>query len=337
MSNSGVEESAEDKQIISADWRQYFKYYAAVPAIIDLWGLTPAAHRLLSHYYQVVGDFHECRESLVATVTYTGLSKPTILDARRELERERLITVETKTGAGGWTAVHLTDIWQLNFWIFETLVPQLRSTDRSKLIGRNWRADLTATFRSAIDAILAKWDAEEAEEDGMKRLKFFTVTVGKFYRDGKEILPSLYIAKNIAIDLREDAPPVSVPSFSKPHAGRSRKRSVGRSRQPALAGVGDDLPDRMVAALADVMVRDPHPSMDKLAGEIIGRGISPEQIRVWYGVGGWWYREDWRGKRQETPNISTIRETLRKARESGDGNGGTAGATVVLSAGGYGS
>jgi len=44
-------------------------------------------------------------------------------------------------------------------------------------------------------------------------------------------------------------------------------------------------------------------------------GYAAREIGQYYSEGGWWYTQDWRGKRKERPNISTIRETIKAARE----------------------
>jgi hypothetical protein len=53
--------------------------------------------------------------------------------------------------------------------------------------------------------------------------------------------------------------------------------------------------------------------LNKLASEL--SGYTAVDIRRWYGPGGWWYQEDWRGKQGQAPALLQIPETIRKARE----------------------
>lgn len=55
----------------------------------------------------------------------------------------------------------------------------------------------------------------------------------------------------------------------------------------------------------------------KLASELVKNGYSPDEISNWYSSGGWYYKNDWRGKKGQVPNESAIRETVKLAKEGG--------------------
>ncbi len=44
---------------------------------------------------------------------------------------------------------------------------------------------------------------------------------------------------------------------------------------------------------------------------------TPDLVKDNYGAGGWWYREDWRGRKSESPNPATIRETWGQWPQNG--------------------
>ncbi len=72
----------------------------------------------------------------------------------------------------------------------------------------------------------------------------------------------------------------------------------------------------MVGALADAMRMDAALNgtrLARLAADLLRAGYEPGQVARAYGRGGWWYREDWRGKRGDAPGEQGIRETLRRA------------------------
>lgn len=54
----------------------------------------------------------------------------------------------------------------------------------------------------------------------------------------------------------------------------------------------------------------------KRGKELWAAGYSVEQIEQWYGEGGWWYREDWRGKKGSFPTPEDIQATVVQARSA---------------------
>jgi hypothetical protein len=49
----------------------------------------------------------------------------------------------------------------------------------------------------------------------------------------------------------------------------------------------------------------------KRAKDLLSASIppTPERVREIYGPGGWWYREDWRGRKGDAPTPENILET----------------------------
>ena len=73
----------------------------------------------------------------------------------------------------------------------------------------------------------------------------------------------------------------------------------------------------MTLALYDVMNLDAtldHPAIESFAYDL-AKTYTHEEITLWYGSDGWWYKNDWRGKRGNYPNIASIRDTVKKASD----------------------
>ena len=62
-------------------------------------------------------------------------------------------------------------------------------------------------------------------------------------------------------------------------------------------------------ALAKVCKMDFQRNQKRLFREAKAIGMTAEEILRYYGDGGWWYTNDWRGRVGHPPSTSTIRET----------------------------
>jgi hypothetical protein len=86
-------------------------------------------------------------------------------------------------------------------------------------------------------------------------------------------------------------------------------------------GLGDSLTKQhtdMTLALYDVMNVDAtldHPAIEAFAHDLASAGYTHEQVDILYGRGGWWYTQDWRGKKGNYPAIKSITETIKSASE----------------------
>lgn len=69
----------------------------------------------------------------------------------------------------------------------------------------------------------------------------------------------------------------------------------------------------MAQTLIEVMqvVAEP-PRYLRLAKALIQIGATPEDLLTWYGEGGRWWEEDWRGQQGQYPGEPAIRETARR-------------------------
>ena len=55
--------------------------------------------------------------------------------------------------------------------------------------------------------------------------------------------------------------------------------------------------------------------LDSLAVNLLGDGIKPGAVLTEYRPGGWWYEEDWRGKKGQRPTLKAIGETILEATD----------------------
>lgn len=85
------------------------KYRTELPNLVDDMGLGPYEFRLLVHYYRV-GD---CWESTRTTARKCAMSVGKVSEARRGLERRKLI--EIGDNAQGTLQINVVDIWPQNF------------------------------------------------------------------------------------------------------------------------------------------------------------------------------------------------------------------------------
>lgn len=92
---------------------------------------------------------------------------------------------------------------------------------------------------------------------------------------------------------------------------------MDKSNAPNAGGsAGADIrpvsPWRMAEALIKVMQVVAKPARYlRLGKALIQEGITPEDLLAWYGEGGRWWEEDWRGKRGQHPTEFAIRETAK--------------------------
>lgn len=60
----------------------------------------------------------------------------------------------------------------------------------------------------------------------------------------------------------------------------------------------------------DLKIGSNYSRTGRLAKELLRADYTPEQIESIYGPGGSWFREDWRGKKGELPNMASIAQTV---------------------------
>jgi hypothetical protein len=74
----------------------------------------------------------------------------------------------------------------------------------------------------------------------------------------------------------------------------------------------------MVGAIAqvcimDLKIRRNAGRIARIAKELLKAGYIPEQIVKHYSPGGWWYLNDWRGKKNQPPTPEQLIDTIQKA------------------------
>ena len=94
-------------------------FYYQVPNLINDLGLSHVAIHLYCHYRRIAGEDGECYRSMDTLAKECGMSKATVFNARKELEKTGLIHVRSDREhqrAGGRKLHHVTvlDIWELN-------------------------------------------------------------------------------------------------------------------------------------------------------------------------------------------------------------------------------
>jgi hypothetical protein len=101
-----------------------------------------------------------------------------------------------------------------------------------------------------------------------------------------------------------------------------KQRTVKKQPTPsatdniAATGVAGYVPRDWVPMLAGVCGLDAKLLWGRLAKrgrELFSAGYTVEQVETWYGQGGWWYKNDWRGHRGQPPTAEQILATIALA------------------------
>lgn len=76
----------------------------------------------------------------------------------------------------------------------------------------------------------------------------------------------------------------------------------------------------IVGILSDVTGIDYHIKSNvgrlaKRGSEILAAGYTPEQVKICFGPHGWWYKNDWRGKKNQRPRPEDITSLIKQAIE----------------------
>jgi len=123
--------------------------------------------------------------------------------------------------------------------------------------------------------------------------------------------------------------------YLNPHIKRHILNSTGAKKKPAkkqapapAASQPTNNQSVMVGVLSkvtglDYNIRTNAGRLAKRSSELIKAGYFPAFIEKHYGIGGWWYLNDWRGKNNSPPTPEQILETvgqIRNGREQ-DGQG----------------
>lgn len=99
---------------------------------------------------------------------------------------------------------------------------------------------------------------------------------------------------------------------SKPN--RTAKKEGGKQE----TGASGSKQQEMFGALCEVCIVDGKLNAARVgrqASKLVDAGYKAEDVRRWYGKGGWWYAKDWRGKQGQTPALEQVGETIAKANK----------------------
>lgn len=93
------------------------KYFTIIPNIVDDLNLSAAAFRLYVHLKRVAGESGKCWQSTTTLAEHCGLSRHTVIRAKKELEAANLIEIAAKKRPDGGMPYHeikIVDIWRHN-------------------------------------------------------------------------------------------------------------------------------------------------------------------------------------------------------------------------------
>lgn len=93
------------------------KYYSQIPHLIDDLGLSVYAYRLYGHLKRVTGETGQSWQSTKKLATYCNMSVFSVVEAKKELVKNRLIKITTEKSKRGGRDYHLItiiDIWKRN-------------------------------------------------------------------------------------------------------------------------------------------------------------------------------------------------------------------------------
>lgn len=103
-------------------------YYFQMPNIIDDLNLDPFAFRLYSHLKRVAGDHGKCFQSVTTMAEKCGMSRPSIIEAKKELLKPRKelngkALIHIIKEKGGSDKILIIDVWNENEKKFNQSTP----------------------------------------------------------------------------------------------------------------------------------------------------------------------------------------------------------------------
>jgi len=132
------------------------KYRTELPNLVDDMGLGPYEFRLLVHYYRV----GNCWESTRTTARKCAMSVGKVSEARRGLERRKLI--EIGDNAQGTLQINVLDIWPRNFQNYAERAQQKRARQAKE-------ASTGPSIRKRRDKASRKSKGSRGEEEDIRR------------------------------------------------------------------------------------------------------------------------------------------------------------------------
>lgn len=90
-------------------------HYSEIPNMVDELGLSPHAYRLYGHIRKVAGESGECFQKTDTLKDACGMSAGKVSEAKQELLKHNLITIDGVSRAGGINHnIKVVDIWARN-------------------------------------------------------------------------------------------------------------------------------------------------------------------------------------------------------------------------------
>lgn len=93
------------------------RYFTIIPNLVDDLRLSAAAFRLYVHLKRVAGETGKCWQSTTTLAEHCGLSRHTVIRAKKELEAYALIEVTARKRPDGGMPYHeikILDLWKYN-------------------------------------------------------------------------------------------------------------------------------------------------------------------------------------------------------------------------------
>ena len=286
----------EEYQIVDDGDR---RYYSQIPNMIDDAELSPIAFRLYCHLKRVIGSSETgyCSQSIVTMAECCGLSNPTVVKAKAELSDAGLIRIHERRNKGGGMEGHtitLTNIWNINEEIYKRI------------------KDQTLNF----DELCKKFALSETSKDA--RVKNIYMVIKRICtRALKDIALKNTLKNNILEDLASQPFAVAQPSLLDQDQPQEPKPKLEKPKAEKTLTANQI----MVGTLSKVTGLDYNlktnlTRLAKQAGDLVRAGYAPEFVEREYSTGGWWYSNDWRGKKGQNPTPEQVAQTIGQIKAS---------------------
>jgi hypothetical protein len=275
------------------------KYFFQIPNMVDDAKLSPAAFRLYCHLKRVAGSAPGgyCSQSIETMGDEIGLSNPTIVRAKGELKDAGFIKVHerrNKNGAVEGHTITLTNLWSLNEEIYNRV------------------KDQTLDF----ETLCKKFTLGKPSDD--PRIKNIYMVVKEICMGAcKNIALKNNLKNNLEEELVAQPFAVAQPSLLDQEQPQEPKQKVEKPKAEKTLTANQI----MVGILSKVTGLDYNlktnlTRLAKQAGDLVRAGYAPEFVEREYSTGGWWYSNDWRGKKGQNPTPEQVAQTIGQIKAS---------------------
>jgi DNA-binding transcriptional regulator YhcF (GntR family) len=280
----------ENYQIIDEGER---KYFFQIPNMIDDAGLSPIALRLYCHLKRVAGSSQigYCSQSIETMAEACDISSPTIVKAKAELRDAGFIKIHERRNKNGSLEGHLitiTNVWNINEEIYNGV--------------KNQNLD--------FENLCKKFGLSETSKDA--RIKNIYIGVKRICtRILKNVELKNTLKNNLLEDLASQPFAVAQPSLLDQEQPQEPKLKTEKPKTEKTLTANQV----MVGILSKVTGLDYNlktnlTRLAKQAGDLVRAGYAPEFVEREYSTGGWWYSNDWRGKKDQRPTPEQVAQTI---------------------------